>query len=195
MQQVCPPATMSTKFYFIWKEFKSSTLIGLRIATSLCVISYFIGSVGQPHGWIALNQIVAITESAAQFTSGALLLLRYAYTSPASHSSNRKRTSVEWRYCTATISISLYLWLYYCRWSYLLMPVHKLIVNWRFPGPILNIIAWYPQKAVSEGYSGCQYTMLPPSFAYLPFLFQAGYDLVVFILCTAKVRTTVWFWI
>jgi hypothetical protein len=58
----------------------------------------------------------------------------------------------------------------------------------RFPAPILNIVAWYSLPVHSWAGSGCQYSNLPPGYAYLPFLFQAGFDTIAFLLCTAKVR-------
>jgi hypothetical protein len=58
----------------------------------------------------------------------------------------------------------------------------------RFPGPILNLVSWLPEKAYSWPTAGCAYSNFPPNYSYIPFLLQAIYDLFVFILCTIKVR-------
>lgn len=62
----------------------------------------------------------------------------------------------------------------------------------RFPGPVINTAAWVPQKAgVLPNKSGCGFVSgHPPNWAHLPFLFQAIYDLLVFVLCLAKVNST-----
>jgi hypothetical protein len=61
-------------------------------------------------------------------------------------------------------------------------------VGFRFPGPTLSIIAWEALNITSYPYSGgCTYISIPPSWYYLPFVFQAIFDLLVFLLCTTKV--------
>jgi len=59
-----------------------------------------------------------------------------------------------------------------------------------FPGPIINIVAWAPQKSfVLPNKSGCSFWSRPPSWQYVPFVFQAVFDLLVFLLCLAKLVT------
>ena len=48
-----------------------------RISTSLCIINYFIVNIASPHNCTVVNRFIVISEGLAQFTSCALLLLRY----------------------------------------------------------------------------------------------------------------------
>jgi hypothetical protein len=48
----------------------------LRISATLCVISHVVLFVATPKGCNTLNRILITTESASQFTSSALLLIR-----------------------------------------------------------------------------------------------------------------------
>jgi hypothetical protein len=63
----------------------------------------------------------------------------------------------------------------------------------RIPTPILTLVAWIPVEVRSMPHNrGCSFSR-PASWAYLPFVLQAVFDLFVFVLCTFKVSLgTVW---
>jgi hypothetical protein len=51
------------------------------------------------------------------------------------------------------------------------------------------MIAWVPIKYHAElNTTYCEMSGRPPSWGYLPFLFQSVFDLLVFVLCLAKVN-------
>jgi hypothetical protein len=60
--------------------------------------------------------------------------------------------------------------------------------RYRFPGPILSSIAWFSFRITEYPYKlGREFINIPPSWYYLPFVFQAIFDLLVFLMCTIKV--------
>jgi hypothetical protein len=65
------------------------------------------------------------------------------------------------------------------------------LTQFRFPGPIINIITWAPLHISTYPKSnGCLVNFPPPSWGTLPFLFQSVFDLLVFVLCLIKVSFT-----
>jgi hypothetical protein len=62
--------------------------------------------------------------------------------------------------------------------------------EYRLPGGILNIYIWISIKGITTfpNQSGCTNNERPVSWYYLPYIFQAIFDLLVFLLCTIKVR-------
>lgn len=59
----------------------------------------------------------------------------------------------------------------------------------RFPGGILNIYIWISVNGIATlpDNGGCTNEASPVSWYYIPYIFQAVYDLLVFLLCTIKV--------
>lgn len=58
----------------------------------------------------------------------------------------------------------------------------------RIPGPIMNVYIWAPiATGTLPNNSGCYYPVLPPTYAFVPFVLQATFDLLVFLMCTGKV--------